>query len=272
MKSNRMILTMFCALAPWIALAQETNPDRISIPLSNPERPATLKVQLLAGGISVKAYAGKEVIVEVKQALDEGSKERTEDGLKRIPNTSAGLTVEEDDNVVTVGTGYRGMNTEKQLTIQVPANTSVTLSTVNDGDIDVDGIKGEIEVNNTNGSVYLKNISGSAVAHALNGDLTANFLSVTPNKSMSFSSLNGKIDVTFPSSTKATLNLKSEQGEIYTDFDMVMEKSVPKIETEGKGSKRRVVMEKGMRGTINGGGAEFLFKNFNGDIIIRKGK
>jgi DUF4097 and DUF4098 domain-containing protein YvlB len=89
---------------------------------------------------------------------------------------------------------------------------------------------------------------------------------------MSYSSLNGDIEVTFPPTLKAALNLKSEQGEIYTDFDIAMEKSAPKIEEEGRGKKRRVVLEKRMRGTINGGGAEILFKNFSGDIIIRKKK
>ncbi len=255
-----------------LAAGQDSGTDRVSVPLSDPSRPALLKVGLVSGSILVKGYNGKEVIVELRQKPDEENKERSKGGLRLIPNTSAGLTVEEENNVVSVGTGYRSMNSEKTLSIQVPSNTSLNLSTVNDGDIDVEGITGEIEVNNTNGSVTLKNVSGSAVAHALNGDLTATFVSVTPNKSMSFSSLNGKIDVTFPSTMKASLNLKSEQGEIYTDFDVVMEKSTPKIEEEGRGKKRRVVLEKGMRGTINGGGAEILFKNFNGDIVIRKGK
>ena len=271
MKTKLVVLVMLCTL-PLVAAAQGSTPDRISIPLSNPDRPAMLNVGLVTGGISVKAYNGKEIIVDVKQQVDEDVREQTKDGLRRIPNTSSGLRVEEDNNEVTVSTGYRGMNSRKHLVIQVPVHTSLKLSTVNDGDIDVEGVNGEIEVNNTNGSVLLRNISGSAVAHALNGDLLATFVSVTPNKSMSFSSLNGKIDVTFPPSIKATLNLKSEQGDIYTDFDVVMEKSAPKIEREGRGNKRRVIMEKGMRGTINGGGPEFLFKNFTGDIFIRKGK
>jgi DUF4097 and DUF4098 domain-containing protein YvlB len=163
------------------------------------------------------------------------------------------------------------MHREKQLMIQVPPNTSAKLSTVNDGDIEVEGITGEIEVNNVNGGVTLRNVSGSAVAHALNGDLIANFRDVTPNKTMSFSSLNGKIDVTFPPSIKATLSLKSEQGDIYSDFDIAMEKTATKIEEEGTGKHKRIVIEKGMRGTINGGGPEILFKNFSGDIYIRKG-
>jgi hypothetical protein len=40
---------------------------------------------------------------------------------------------------------------------------------------------------------------------------------------------------------------------------------------DGKG-KFHVTLEKVMKGTINGGGQEFRFNNFNGDIYIRKGK
>lgn len=252
---------------------QDPNVDRVTVPLADPNRPAVLKVGLIAGSISVKAHTGKDVIVEIKQQLESITpKEKSKGGMRLIPNTSSGLTVEQEGNTVDVGVGMAAMHREKQLIIQVPVNTSVKLSTVNEGDIEVEGINGEIEVNNVNGAVYLRNISGSAVAHALNGDLVVTFQSVTPNKSMSFSSLNGNIDVTFPASVKATLNLKSEQGEIYTDFDVVMEKTATKVEEEGSGRRKRIVIEKGMRGTINGGGAEVLFKNFNGDIYIRKAK
>lgn len=286
MTMQRLIAGTVLGMLFSVAFGQQEKAERISIPLSDPTRPAMLKVGLLTGSIFVKAYSGKEVIVELspkqqrakghedeEEAGEErGNSGRSRAGLRLIPNTAAGLEVEEEDNVVKVSTGHRSLNQAKVLSIQVPTNTSVKLSTVNDGDIEVEGISGEIEVNNTNGSVYLRKISGSAVAHALNGELTVDFVSVTPNKSMSFSSLNGTIEVTFPTDTKASLDLKSERGEIYTDFDIVMEKSTAKIEEEGKGKRRRVVMEKGMRGAINGGGAEFLFKNFNGDIIIRKKK
>jgi len=282
---NVMIGSILTALFS-LATGQQGSDERISVPLTDPSRPVRLKVGLLTGSISVKAYTGKDVIVELTRKEDKKGREieyeekeeralgrdRSRAGLRLIPNTGAGLTVEEEDNVVEVGTNHRALNEDKVVSIQVPTNTSVQLSTVNDGDINVEGINGEIEINNTNGSVYLQKVSGSAVAHALNGDLTVDFVAVTPGKSMSFSSLNGTIDVTFPPTIKASVDLKSDQGEIYTDFDIAMEKSTPKIEQEGRGKKRKVVMEKGMRGTINGGGAEILFKNFNGDIIIRKRK
>ncbi len=151
------------------------------------------------------------------------------------------------------------------------------LSTVNDGNIEVENVNGDLEVNCTNGSVKLTGISGSAVAHALNEDLTATFVKVNPQKSMSFSSLNGKIDVTLPSDLKANVYMKSDQGEIYSDFDMKMLTediaTSPRVEdNKGRKGKFRISIEKTVRASINGGGQEFQFTNFNGDIYIRKGK
>ena len=89
---------------------------------------------------------------------------------------------------------------------------------------------------------------------------------------MSFSSLNGDVDVTFPASIKATVQLKSDQGEIYSDFDMQVQRTGAQVsKNEGSKGKFRVSLDKGMRGTINGGGQEIQFNNFNGDIYIRKG-
>ena len=88
---------------------------------------------------------------------------------------------------------------------------------------------------------------------------------------MAFSSLNGDIDITFPKDFKADIKVKSDRGEIYTDFDLKEKPSKANI-TKGKGDRGntyRVKVEKWIVGSINDGGPEILFKNFNGDVIIR---
>lgn len=267
-------LLTLCSLA--LALAQDVPVDKITVPLSDPSRPVMLKVGLLTGSITVKGAAVKEVTVEARIRASEDEEEQSEKprGLKLIPNNSTGLTVEEDDNAVSVSTGMRGGSRTVDLTLRVPTNCSMHLSTVNDGNIEVENVNGDLEINCTNGSVKLLGISGSAVAHALNEDLTATFVKVNPQKSMSFSSLNGKIDVTLPSDVKANVFMKSDQGEIYSDFDMKVQNEPAKQESNTKGTKGkfRISVERGMRGAINGGGQEIQMTNFNGDIYIRKGK
>jgi DUF4097 and DUF4098 domain-containing protein YvlB len=246
--------------------------DHVSVNLSDPGRPALVKASLVNGGITVKAYDGKEVVVEAHpHNRDRDSEsERPGSNMKRIVVSSTGLSVEEENNEVRISTDSYMRAVD--LTISVPVHTSLKLSAVNSGDIVVTGVDGELDVNDVNGSVTLNNVSGSAVAHALNGRVLVTFTRIN-QKPMAFSSLNGDIDVTFPTDLKANLSLKSDRGEIFSDFDVQVQASAPQQTVEdgrGHGGKYRVRIDKTVHGTINGGGPELQFTNFNGGIYIRK--
>src|ERR1700685_2681955 len=246
----------------------QSGADRVSVTLTDASRPALVKADLIDGGITVKAYDGKEVVVEARAR----NRENAPDGApKRIPMSSTGLTVEEESNQVRVNTDSHMRTID--LTITVPVHTSLRLRAVNDGDIVVTGVDGEFDVDDINGSVTLNNISGSAVAHALNGHLHANFVKVNTQKPMAFSSLNGDIDVTFPADVKANVSIRSDRGDVFSDFDVQLQASAPTQEVRegrGKGGKYRVRIDKTVHGTINGGGPEYQFTNFQGQIYIRK--
>ena len=201
-------------------LAQQGN--RINVPLSDPSRPATVKGSLLNGGFTVTGYDGKEVIVEVHGGNGRPSGPREIDGLKRIDLGADGISITERDNIVQIQP-QRG-NANADVVLHVPYETSLNLNCVNGGGIVVDHVRGEIDVNNVNGKVTLKDVSGSVVAHALNEDLVVTFDQVAPDKPMSFSSLNGNIDVTLPPTTKARIKVKSQNGDVYTDFDIATER------------------------------------------------
>lgn len=247
---------------------ESSGPDRFAVPLSDPSRPALVEASLVNGGITVKGYDGKEVVVEARARIRESA--RSNSNMKRIIVSSTGLSVEEENNHVRINTDSYMRPID--LAISVPVHSSVKLSAVNDGNIVVNGVDGELDVNDVNGSVTLNNVSGSAVAHALNGRLLATFTRIN-QKPMAFSSLNGDIDVTFPADLKANLTLKSDRGEIFTDFDVQMQAApVQQIVEDGRGQggKYRVKIDKAVHGTINGGGPEYQFTNFNGSIYIRK--
>jgi DUF4097 and DUF4098 domain-containing protein YvlB len=261
---------VLAALAMFAAGTQaQDNADRVTVKLSDPARPCILKASLLNGGITVKGYDGKDVIVEAHVRTRE--RERSEGNMKRLVMSSTGLTVEEDHNEVRVSTD--SVQRTIDLTISVPSHSSLFLRTVNDGNVAVEGVEGELDVNDTNGHVTLSNVSGSAVVHALNGRILANFVRVNAQKSMAFSSLNGNIDLTFPADLKATLSLRTDNGEILSDFDVQLQSSAqqPTVEDgRANGGPYRVKFDKTLRGTINGGGQEIQIKNFNGSIYIRK--
>jgi DUF4097 and DUF4098 domain-containing protein YvlB len=265
-----LIATAAAVLAGQPLLAQSDN--RVSVPLSDPTRPVTLRAHLVNGSITVKGADVKEVIVEARARGGEESKhEGRAEGMKHIPMTSTGLNIEAENNQVRVSTD--SVQRTIDLTITVPVHTSLSLHTVNDGNISVSGVDGELDVNDVNGEVDLKNIGGSAVAHALNGHVVVTFNRIDPTKPMAFSSLNGDIDVTFPPDLKANVSMRTDNGEVYSDFDIKVLPSAPQqtVEDErGKGGKYRVRIDKNVKGTINGGGQDIQFKNFNGNIYIRK--
>src|SRR6202047_2547440 len=181
------------------ALAQgqtQSGVDRIPVTLSDPSRPARVKVSMVNGGSHVKGHDGKEVVVEAHVRNRENS--RNEGGPKRLTISSTGLSVEEENNEVNINT--ESYNRAIDVTVSVPVQTSLKLRAVNDGDIVLTGVEGELDVDDINGAVTLNNISGSVVAHALNGHVYATLTRVEPQKAMAFSSLNGDIDVTFPRS------------------------------------------------------------------------
>jgi DUF4097 and DUF4098 domain-containing protein YvlB len=247
-----------------------SNVDRVVVPLSDPARPVRLAARLLNGSITLKTHAAPNVVVEARIRQEE--EPRSKAGAKRlvIPPSTA-LTIEEENNEVSIGADSTQRTLD--LTILVPARTSANLRTVNNGHILVSGISGEINVDNVNGNVTLQDVSGYAVAHALNGELKANFKTVDAQKPMAFSSLNGDIEVTFPADLKANISLQSDRGEVYSDFDVQFQPRAqqPIVEdSRNKGGTFRVRVEKTIRGTINGGGQEIQFKNFNGTIYIRR--
>ena len=266
MKRAVICLGLITACAAW---AQEPPPERVTVPFSDPSRPKTVKVSLINGSITVNGYNGNQVVIE---AQGEARRHReAPEGMHRI-DTGIGLQAEESDNVVTIGAGP---NHNGSLTLQVPVNTSLKLTSVNGGKIAVDGISGDIEVNATNGAVTVTHTSGSVIAEALNGRVTVVLDKVTPGKPMSFSSLNGNIDVTLPADVKANVKMKSNNGEIFTDFDVHIEPSSrqPVVEgASGRGGRYRVRLDRTISGTINGGGPEMQFTTLNGNIYIRKAK
>jgi hypothetical protein len=84
--------------------------------------------------------------------------------------------------------------------------------------------------------------------------------------------MNGDVDVTLPPDVKARVKLKSDHGEVYTDFDIKLEAPVRDMQSTTEGGTRKVKIEKMLYGTINGGGPEFSFTTMNGEIRIRRRK
>ena len=194
--------------------------DRTTATFPDQSRPGLLKITNGNGDVTVTGYNGKEVIIETdgaKFAEPDENNERAR-GLRRLAGAGMSVITDKEANVVGVS---RSLNDNVNLTIQVPVNTSVYIGGgIMSGNIKITGVSGQIEVKTLDGDITLDHISGSVAVNTLDGEIIAVIDKVDADKPLSFSTLDGDIDVALPPSIKASVKLSTMDGGIYTDFDI----------------------------------------------------
>lgn len=251
-------------------LAQTGSTETLTVPLSSPGKQYSLKVQLVTGSIKVTGYDGKDVVINVTpRGGDEEERPVVVSGMKRI-SSSGGfeVTAKEADNNVTVHTG--NPSKELDLELKVPQDVKLKVGTVNDGEVIVENLSGELEVNNVNDRITLTNVSGSVVANTVNGDINVTFKTIDPNAPMAFTTLNGDVNVTLPADAKVNLKVKSDNGDVFSDFDIDIDKTPAKIDKVTEPGLYKIKKDDWVYGKINGGGPEMIMKNMQGDIYVKK--
>ena len=280
------------------------------VKFSDPSNPGLIKTSG-SGNITITGYNGSDVIIETdskeENVLNPPENEKTK-GLKRISSSTVNVTQDKDENSITIS---RSIQHETNLAIKVPFNTSFKTglngnkennSTGNiqnlvltrvlagmggvgmlEGDIDVKNISGDIEASTVEGDITLTDISGIVLANTIEGNIEITFKEYKKNKPMSFSTIEGDVDVTLPSALKADLKIKNLDGDVFTDFDIkVMAVSTEEQNSVNVKSSTRVdtfvwnnigaMLGNNIYGKINGGGAEIRITTLDGNIYVRKGK
>ncbi len=290
---KQFLIVMLILVSVYCAMAQAAG--EFAVPLTDPNKRGKLKAHLNYGSITVKGTARKDVLVKYSSVEDTDSdhdndsddddddrvrvnvnvdvNNKSKDksnktGLKKISGGTMDLEVTENDNLVKANSD--SWSNKLKLEIEVPSGFDLNVSTYNDGDLVISNIQGELEITNYNGEITAENISGSVVATTYNGEIKVTFDKVTEGAPMSFSTFNGDIDLTFPATLKASLKMKTEQGEILSGFDMKMIETGPVQKKDTKSGTYKVVIDEWVKGEVNGGGPEFSMRNYNGDVIIRK--
>lgn len=272
MKSQKNIFAALVLTLSVSFYAQSQEREQLIVPLSDPTKEVKLNTNLITGSIKVIGYDGKDIIIDAIAPISEKkqARERT-DGMKKIStNDGFEIVAREQNNTVNVSTDR--VNMKVNLTIKVPRKASLKLKTINDGDIYVESVAGNHEISNINGEIKMKNVSGSVVANTINENIIINFTDITPNTPMAFTTLNGNVDVTFPANLKANVKLKSDMGEVLTDFDIDVDKTAAKIKQTADKEKGlyKIQKDEWTYGKINGGGPEIMMKTMHGDVLIRK--
>ena len=96
---------------------------------------------------------------------------------------------------------------------------------------------------------------------------------VDAGKPLAFSTFNGLVDLTLPPDFKSNLTVKTNHGQVFSDFDVMLGGATAVTQKNGSPDGRfRIRIDNVIRGTINGGGVDLTIRTFNGGVYIRKKK
>jgi DUF4097 and DUF4098 domain-containing protein YvlB len=124
------------------------------------------------------------------------------------------------------------------------------------GAVSVENVRGPVTASSGNGDVTVSTVLGPVSANSGNGDLRVRMTELRADADMSFTTGNGRIEVTVPNGFNADIDASTGNGGIRTDFP---------IQVSGRISKTR------LRGTIGQGGRRLRLVTGNGEIEIRRG-
>jgi len=228
-----------------------------------------IEISNLTGDIKIVGQSGSSLLIETSDTYELPERAK---GLKPLSgggedNTNLGLNISEVGGVISVK-GATKQSSDSDYTFTVPNNIAVFVdysSPFTADDVEVENFGGEFEMKGLNDGVKLKDITGPVFLDLINGDIEIIFTSVNQESPMSIQTINGEIDVTMPSATKANFELSSLHGDIYSDLDIEVKKDKDKDDDmDFFGGSTNV------EGNLNGGGVKMDISSINGNIYLRK--
>jgi len=239
----------------------------------------------LDGFIHVEGYAGQKVVIDLDERITADDSATLEAGKKEVrvafdqsPDSILVYTAEPYDTRPRRRNHWQYSDDREDIeyrytlsyTVKVPFGMNLIVSTINDGDIEVQDVAGSLKVNNINGPISIKNAKGITDARTINGNLTVSYTSVPPDGSKYYT-LNGKLTVTYPADLSADLQFKSMNGRFYTDFpnvEILPAEVTKNTQPNSSGTVYKLGIDNRVR--IGSGGKVFRFETMNGNIYIKK--
>ena len=226
---------LFTALAVLAALPLHADDELVAstVKLSRPNDAAQVRIYVAQGSIKVSANDTTDTVTVQTDAKPEKPDERRPDGLRVIGSSETNFSLVERDNVVEISYGEAGGpgTAPADFVVTVPRRASVEVTNSWGAEATIEGIDGDVEVKNMQGEIRLNHLGGGALVETMNGDIFASFRSVEAGRPLSFTSMNGKIELHVPEDARANVRFRTQNGAILTDFD----DTVLKTKTESRG-------------------------------------
>lgn len=249
-------LGLFLALVVNAALAHAWDDDDAVVkeefhqtyPLSANGR---IDLDNINGSVHISVWDQNQVKVDaVKRARDE---QRLKDEEIRVNARPDSISIE--THYRDHGDDWHGNNNpgSVEYTLTVPRSARLDEIKLINGGLDVTGVNGEVRASCINGKLVARDLGGRARLATINGKLDAEFQRlVSP---IELSSVNGPVQLTLPSDTKANVDASTVHGDIQNEFGLHT-------------NDHRFVGHE-MRGELGGGGVDIRVNNVNGTIEVR---
>jgi hypothetical protein len=260
--------TMFEGMPMFAGSATYFSEDReIVLPLTRPGEPGRLNLNIMRGSVEISGYDGNDVVVRYdSRAVTGRERQDPPEGMRRISGSAPGFNATENDNTVEIRS--EAIMGQTKLEILVPRNFSIDAKLMQAQTLKIANVSGDLEIGMVSGNVTLTNVGGAAVVSTVNGNIAGVFDSVPSDKPMSFKTMTGDIDLTFPSGKGFTTRLRSEFGDMFTDFDMDIREDATQRRNTSQGL--RVAVSETVVADVNGGGPEYTITTLRGNIYLRK--
>lgn len=276
---RQITIATFAAVAAGAALSADTIRSRFDETRDSSSVRKVL-IENVHGNIDVRS-GGTEIRIEAEIEAESGRYTTAAEALDAWP-----LIVERQGSILKVivdhpgrcedGSGkcWHSWDEDDQgrvvydFTITVPDRIDLEARTVI-GVVETKGTFGRLELANVNGSIAAEVRADGGAMTTVNGGIDASFLSL-PTDSWRFKSINGEVDLYYPSDLDATVSISTMNGEIYTNYDWSVA-STARPERARREGTRWVIRDAGRTGVrIGSGDIPIEIDTINGNIYIRK--
>lgn len=291
MKHIKYLTLLLLLLSPVMVMAQNDRETiKKSFTITDFSEEMWFCVCNIEGDVEVEAYDGKTIEVEVQkrirakrdadiaEGMNDVQVDFTEgDGFVRARLSTPQNVYHEKDDSLACGWNWN-RNSDKvyyryrlDFKVRVPRGISVKISTVNNSNLYINGVKGQIYANNVNGDVELTDIANDTKAHTVNGRIKVNYTSM-PKEFADFETVNGDIEVYTTQDGAGIYSFETQHGEVYSDLDFSKKLAPKMVSNKGKKGGSMYKISNSNSYQVGSGSAEIAFKTLNGDIRVRKGK
>jgi DUF4097 and DUF4098 domain-containing protein YvlB len=206
------------------------------------------------GAVHISTWDQSEVKVDAVKYAD--SKERLEQARIDIDSGKDHLSIRTKypDHDLTFNWGSHNNPASVEYTLTVPRTARLDEIKLINGSLDVTGVTGEVHASCINGRLEAHNLSGRADLSTINGHLDAKFDQLR-GSSLELKSVNGSVELTIPSDSKAEIEASTVSGGIDNDFGLHV--------------NHHSFVGHDLRGELGNGGPRIKLSNVNGRIEIR---